>query len=213
MELDLVIAICLCSLLIGCVNILDSIGKYKKWISLGGLIQRIPAWKDTKKPLIWYILWLFIDWLSLPSFIVLAILGKTVTVIIAPLLLIACYFILIQIVYAICFHIVKKVVNNNDKQIEISQNETLTSLEDNRYMTNKEWILDSLIDDDECLTQIAEYFDLAEVDISMDELQKTLDEMVEEGYVYINRTWQNEYDEYPYALTEKGKKAWKDLGI
>lgn len=213
MDLELFVAILLFSLLIGCINILDSIAKYKKWISIRELIQRVPAWKDTKKPLIWYILWLVIEWLSLPGFIVLAILGKTVTVILAPFFLTACYFVLIQMFYAMFFYIVKKAVNEADEQIEISQNKTSLVLTYNRYMTNKELILDSLIDADECFTQIVEFFDFAEVDISIDELQKTLDEMVEEGYLSINYKWQNEHDEYPYALTEKGKKAWKDLGI
>ncbi len=107
----------------------------------------------------------------------------------------------------------KKEEEIKNEQIEISQNKTSARVGDNRDMTNKELILDSLIDDDECFTQIVEFFDFAEVDISIDELQKTLDEMVEEGYISINYKWQNEHDEYPYALTEKGKQAWKDLGI
>lgn len=78
-------------------------------------------------------------------------------------------------------------------------------------MTNKELILDCLIDDDEALTQIVEFFEFAEVDISIDELKKTLDEMVEEGYVSINYNWKNEHNEYPYALTEKGKNSWKNI--
>lgn len=216
MDRELFVAILLFSLLIGCINILDSIAKYKKWISMRELIQRIPAWKDTKKPLIWYIIWLVIEWLSLPGFIILAILGKTVTVILAPFFLTACYFVLIQMFFAMFFYIVKEGVKEADEQREISQisqNKISLFLAYNRDMTNKELILDSLIDDDECLTQIVEFFDFAEVDISIDELQKTLDEMVEEGYISINYNWQNEHDEYPYALTEKGKKAWKNLGI
>ena len=79
-------------------------------------------------------------------------------------------------------------------------------------MTNKELILDSLIDDDEAFTQILEYFELAaEIKISPLELKKLLNEMVEEGYISINYNWKNEHDEYPYSLTEKGKKAWKNI--
>ena len=79
-------------------------------------------------------------------------------------------------------------------------------------MTNKELILDSLIDDDEAFTQILEYFELAaEIRISPLELKKLLNEMVEEGYISINYNWKNEHDEYPYSLTEKGKKAWKNI--
>ena len=79
-------------------------------------------------------------------------------------------------------------------------------------MTNKEFILDSLIDDDEAFTQILEYFELAaEIKISPLELKKMLKEMEEEGYISINYSWKTERDEYPYSLTEKGRKAWKDI--
>ncbi len=79
-------------------------------------------------------------------------------------------------------------------------------------MTNKEFILDSLIDDDEAFTQILEYFELAaEVKISPVELKKLLNEMVDEGYIFINYSWKTERDEYPYSLTEKGKKAWESI--
>ena len=79
-------------------------------------------------------------------------------------------------------------------------------------MTNKEFILDSLIDDDEAFTQILEYFELtAEIKISPVELKKLLNEMVDEGYIFINYSWKTERDEYPYSLTEKGKFAWNNL--
>ena len=79
-------------------------------------------------------------------------------------------------------------------------------------MNKKEFILDSLIDDDEAFTQIIEYFELvAEIKISPLELKKMLSEMVEEGYIFINYSWKTERDEYPYSLTEKGRKAWKDI--
>ena len=79
-------------------------------------------------------------------------------------------------------------------------------------MNTKELILDSLIDDDEAFTQIVEYFDLAaEINISPVEIQTLLEEMVDEGYISINYSWKNEHDEYPYSLTEKGKKAWEEI--
>ena len=79
-------------------------------------------------------------------------------------------------------------------------------------MTNKELILDSLIDDDEAFTQIVEYFDLAaEINISPVEIKTLLKEMLTEGYISINYNWKNEHDEYPYSLTEKGKKAWESI--
>ena len=116
MNWSLFIAICLCSLLIGYINISESIGKYKKWIKKGELIQCIPTWKDTKKPLIWYIIWLFVEWLSFPGFIILSILGKTATAIVAPLFLVGCYFVIVHIAYAIGFYITKNTVNKKEKK-------------------------------------------------------------------------------------------------
>lgn len=79
-------------------------------------------------------------------------------------------------------------------------------------MTNKELILDCLIQDDEAFTQIVEFFELAvEIKISPMEIKNVLDEMVNEGYIFVNYSWKNEHDEYPYSLTEKGRKAWKDI--
>ena len=115
MNWSLFIAICLCSLLIVYINIYESVGKYKKWIKEGELIQCIPTWRATKKPLIWYIIWVVVDWLSLPCFIILAILGKTATVIVAPLFLVACYFVLIHIAYGIGFYIMRKRINKKEK--------------------------------------------------------------------------------------------------
>ena len=77
-------------------------------------------------------------------------------------------------------------------------------------ITHKEMILDSLIDDDECFTQIKEYFNLSEVKITDNDLERTLKEMVEEGYISINFKWQNENNEYPYSLTDKGRKVWEE---
>ena len=77
-------------------------------------------------------------------------------------------------------------------------------------MTNKEFILDCLIQDDEAFTQIVEYFELVvEINISPLEIKKILEEMLTEGYISINYNWKNEHDEDPYSLTEKGKKLGK----
>ena len=79
-------------------------------------------------------------------------------------------------------------------------------------MNKKEFILDSLIDDDEAFTQIVEYFELVdEIEISPEEIKNLINEMIEEGYITINYSWKNEYDEYPYSLTEKGRKAWENI--
>lgn len=79
-------------------------------------------------------------------------------------------------------------------------------------MTNKEMILDSLIDDEEAFTQIVEFFELfSEVKVAPSEIKALLAEMVEEGYLTINYSWQNEHGEYPYSLTAKGLKAWEEI--
>ena len=79
-------------------------------------------------------------------------------------------------------------------------------------MKKKECILDSLMDDDEAFTQIVEYFELvAESEISSEEIKILISEMLEEGYITINYSWKNEYNEYPYSLTEKGRKAWENI--
>lgn len=35
--------------------------------------------------------------------------------------------------------------------------------------------------------------------------------MLDEGYISINYSWKNERNEYPYSLTEKGRKAWREI--
>ena len=79
-------------------------------------------------------------------------------------------------------------------------------------MTNKEFVLDCLIQDDEAFTQIVEYFELvAKVDASPLEIEILLEEMLAEGYVYINYDWKNEHNEFPYSLTQKGRDAWEKI--
>ena len=45
------------------------------------------------------------------------------------------------------------------------------------------------------------------------DLERTLKEMVEEGYISINFKWQNENNEYPYSLTDKGRKVWEEKNL
>ncbi len=79
-------------------------------------------------------------------------------------------------------------------------------------MTNKEMILDSLSNDEEAFTQIVEFFELfSEVKVAPSEIKALLAEMVEEGYLTINYSWQNEHGEYPYSLTAKGLKALEEI--
>lgn len=59
-------------------------------------------------------------------------------------------------------------------------------------MTKKECILDSLVYDDEAKTQIMEYFKAGEIDVTENELDLLLNEMITEGLVTINQKWKTE---------------------
>lgn len=78
-------------------------------------------------------------------------------------------------------------------------------------MTKKEYVLDSLVDDDETKTQILEYFEFAAINISESELDSLLNEMLNEGLVTINQQWKNENNEYPFSLTKKGRDMWMSI--
>ena len=81
-------------------------------------------------------------------------------------------------------------------------------------MTNKELILECLSEDDEAFTQIVEYFELPPArNVSRSEIIDALEEMIEEGYVFINYKWKTENNEYPFSLTDAGKEAWKKFRI
>ncbi len=72
-------------------------------------------------------------------------------------------------------------------------------------MTNRECILDCLIEDVEVRTQIVEYFELDHTQIPEAELDTLLDELMREGFICVNYGWKNEKGEYPYSLTKKEK--------
>lgn len=78
-------------------------------------------------------------------------------------------------------------------------------------MTKTEYVLDSLADDEEAKTQIMEYFVFCNVNISEAELGALLDKMVADGLIIVNRQWQNEKGECPYALTTKGREIWNAI--
>ena len=78
-------------------------------------------------------------------------------------------------------------------------------------MTKTEYVLDSLADDEEAKTQIMEYFVFCNVNISEAELGALLDKMVADGLIIVNRQWQNEKGEFPYALTTKGREMWSAI--
>lgn len=72
-------------------------------------------------------------------------------------------------------------------------------------MTNKEAILDCLADGSEAETQIREFFKLVEVDISIDEIKKLLEEMLAEELICVDEKWVNEFGEKPYYMS-RGRK-------
>lgn len=111
MTLELLIAMFGYAILIGSVNLIDAIEKHKKWLKKDELILYFPTWKGTKKPLIWYFIWVCIDCLSLPFFMGLALYGNDVGALLACLLIVVGYIILVRIMYAIVFLIVKRSLN------------------------------------------------------------------------------------------------------
>jgi DNA-binding PadR family transcriptional regulator len=78
-------------------------------------------------------------------------------------------------------------------------------------MTNKEIILDALINDSEAITQIKEYFHLLSVEISLEELNVVLEDLVEDEFIFIDEIWVNELGEKPYTITDKGKQEWEKI--
>lgn len=72
----------------------------------------------------------------------------------------------------------------------------------------KEIVLECLSQDDEAFTQIMEYCKLPpSIEISKIELEQILDEMIKEDIIYVNNKWKTENNEFPYSLTEKGKRV------
>ena len=111
MTLELLIVMFGCVILIVGVNLIDAIERYKKWVKKNELILYFPTWKGTRMPLIWYFSWVCIDCLSLPLFICLALYGNDVGALLACFLIVVGYIILIRIIYAIVFLIVKSSLN------------------------------------------------------------------------------------------------------
>lgn len=64
--------------------------------------------------------------------------------------------------------------------------------------------------DDECFTQIKEYFALFNETIDDITLANTLNKMLDDGLIVLKKEWKNEKNEYPYSLTDIGKRAWSD---
>ena len=110
MDLELLIATSGFVLLIGYVVISTCINKYKLWIKKEQLVILFPSWQGTNKPFVWWIIWSFIEFLSIPLFIALTMRGG-VELIIAPFIFTCIYIVIIHIIYAIVFLIVKSSLN------------------------------------------------------------------------------------------------------
>ena len=75
-------------------------------------------------------------------------------------------------------------------------------------MKIKDIVSECLSQDEEALTPIMEYCKLPpSIEISKIELEQALNEMIQKGIIYVNNKWKTENDEFPYSLTEKGKRV------
>ncbi|MBO5412035.1 MAG: hypothetical protein J6A38_02995 [Clostridia bacterium] len=117
MNLGLFIATFAWGLLIGAIDLFDGIERYKKWLKKKELIGYFPTWEGTKKPLIWYIIWVFIDCLNLPLFIGFAIFGDDTGALLACALIVVGYMFVVRIIYLIVFFLTRNVVNKKQSKI------------------------------------------------------------------------------------------------
>jgi hypothetical protein len=78
-------------------------------------------------------------------------------------------------------------------------------------MTNKEYILDCLVDGSEAKTQIVEFFEFVKVDITSKELDGLIEEMFRENLITIDGDFVNEFGEKSYAMTTKGRMLWQSI--
>lgn len=78
-------------------------------------------------------------------------------------------------------------------------------------MTNKEYILDCLIDDSEAEKQIIDFFKTFRIVINIGEIKSLIQELIDEGLIFQDNKWVNEFGEKPYTITDKGREAWKKI--
>jgi hypothetical protein len=78
-------------------------------------------------------------------------------------------------------------------------------------MTNKEYILDCLVDGSEAKTQIVEFFEFVKIDITSKEIDGLIEEMFREDLITIDGNWVNEFGEISYAMTAKGRMLWQSI--
>jgi hypothetical protein len=78
-------------------------------------------------------------------------------------------------------------------------------------MTNKEYILDCLMDDSEAEKQIIEFFGFLQIDISVEEIKLLIQDLVNEGLIFQDNKWVNELGERPYSISIKGREVWSKI--
>lgn len=112
MNPELIVAIIACSLLIIGINTTECWIQYRRLIKDKKLVKSVPAWQDTKKPIIWYIVWSLILWLDLIPFLIVAILANSTELLLGAFLLtIPPFFILYLLAYFLLSNIIFKKAN------------------------------------------------------------------------------------------------------
>lgn len=91
------------------VNVTDCWLQYKTLIKEGKLIKRIPTWKDTKKPMLWYVVWSIIFWFDLVGFLIVALIVNSTELLIGVYFLtVPPYLIIYELAYGIIYLIIIK---------------------------------------------------------------------------------------------------------
>ena len=101
MDLELLIAILAWTVLIIVINLITAIERYKKWLKKGELIFHFPKWEGTKKTLIWYVVWTFLDGLSIPIFLGVSFYAYNIEALLACGLIVAGYIVVSRIIYGV----------------------------------------------------------------------------------------------------------------
>ncbi|MDD3958287.1 MAG: hypothetical protein PHW40_01045 [Candidatus Izemoplasmatales bacterium] len=78
-------------------------------------------------------------------------------------------------------------------------------------MTNKEYVLDCLMDGSEAEKQIVEFFRFLQIEISVEEIRFLIQELVNEGLIFQDNKWVNELGESPFSISLKGREVWSKI--
>jgi len=78
-------------------------------------------------------------------------------------------------------------------------------------MTNKEYVLDCLMDGGEAEKQIVEFFRFLQIEISVEEIRLLIQDLINEGLIFQDNRWVNELGERPYSISIKGREVWSKV--